>query len=103
MSPVRIGIILLAAIATSTPAGAESYAQQIRALCATEWAGDYVMQEYCIGRHREGMLRVRDIAIANKDNAEIMTLIRHCQAEWRAAHGYDWIMVAYYLEQQVES
>ncbi|NSY36845.1 hypothetical protein [Leisingera sp. ANG59] len=68
--------------------------EEIKAHCASEWAGDFSMQAYCIKEQRDGFDAVE--AARGALDADMSAALTRCESEWPV----EWSMVAYCLNEQ---
>lgn len=77
-----------------------------RVICEREWRGDFRMQEYCINQQRNGHRKTFDLnqEVEAIGNQELKMAVGKCLLDWRDRSGqYDWRMVAYCIERQLDS
>lgn len=77
----------------------------LRARCSAKWPGNFQMQEYCIEQQQDGARKVsawtKDPSVA--DSAELRAVVVACSEKWTDAHGRNWPMIDYCIEQQVSA
>jgi hypothetical protein len=74
---------------------------EIRSNCASEWQGDYSMQEYCIKRQLEALQSIKPI-LDNPSPIE-REIFGKCADEWRKTIGFDYQMIKYCFDKQLNA
>lgn len=69
--------------------------------CAREWPGDFRMQNYCMNRDIEGMLRFK--AASDSVGEALEPALEKCTEDWTDAGIPDWRMIGYCATQQAKA
>ena len=75
----------------------------LRARCSQQWPADFSMQEYCIEQQQEGARKVSawTSSPAVAGDPQLRAVVVACDEKWTDAHGRNWPMIDYCIEQQV--
>ena len=77
---------------------------EIRRFCAGEWPRNYRMQRYCIDRQTDGIRRITSVVDGYGKGGEEYQIVVRCMGKWSAPpNGYDYRMVAYCTDNQLEA
>lgn len=74
----------------------------MRQRCEADWPDDFRMQRFCLDQQQEGRRSIRRWLSENEAKAsqQLKTAVLRCHVEWLDAHGYDWKMVNFCVDQQ---
>ncbi len=79
--------------------------RKMRARCEAKWPGDFRMQRYCLDQQQEGRREVRRWLAQNEAGAsnDLKAAVLRCHIKWLDDQGYDWRMVDYCMDQQIDA
>lgn len=73
--------------------------------CADKWPGDFRMQRYCVDQQNKAAADLRGfIERAAVPGSVEQLILGRCGSKWKVSEGvYDWRMVKYCTDQQINA
>lgn len=93
-----IALLLATVLAAGVPEGVKEY-------CAEDWPNDYSMQEFCVDQQTEAALKLKAVIerYQGAPNSPEYRALGKCVEDWEKGTSYDFTMVEFCWNQQVEA
>lgn len=78
-------------------------AASAKAICAADYPGDFVMQDFCRKAFADGVIKVGRAGQRHPGEREISAALVQCIADYQRGEWVEWILAGFCAEAQVDA